>query len=531
MSRFCLISEGWIPCLFPDGQLRELGLLETLSRAPEIVEISDPSPPVVASLHRLLLAILHRNLGPANSTAWKALWQAGRFDSPVLEQYLRQWEHRFDLFDTERPFYQVAVMGGGVRVASVADIAIERCAGNNPTLFDHPPQAAPEALSAAHAARLLVACQSYARSGTYAREIGGGADAGVGAGLLRGGAVVLVRGESLAQTLLLNLVPYSPADERPFACTGEDLPCWEAPREAEAGARDPVGYLDYLTWQSKRVLLSPEESTNGSIRVTGVQIARGRELDTVGILDGPHEQMMVRLKPAKGDKPWFALRLDPVRALWRDSMSLFGIAGSATAGTEACRYLAMMCVEAPSLWGARLCLDVCGIWYEPTKAAKVEMWRHERQPLPVAYLSDAALVERLSACLEAAETAGSALRTALWVLAEQLISTGDRAPDRKAVRAVYDRLGGDAAYWSQLEPLFSHLALALAGRQGQEERLAAGWLDDVLLIARRSLDGAADRLHADARALRATTAATRLLSSRLRRLAPDPLEVNDAATQ
>ena len=65
MSRFNLIDEKWIPVRFPDGSRDELGIRDTLLRSMEIEAIEDPSPLVVAALHRFLLAVLYRALeGP-----------------------------------------------------------------------------------------------------------------------------------------------------------------------------------------------------------------------------------------------------------------------------------------------------------------------------------------------------------------------------------------------------------------------------------------------------------------------------------
>ncbi len=78
MSRFNLIDEKWIPVRFPDGTRDELGIRDTLLRSKEIAAIEDPSPLVVAALHRFLLAVLYRALeGPTDIDQAKALFKAG----------------------------------------------------------------------------------------------------------------------------------------------------------------------------------------------------------------------------------------------------------------------------------------------------------------------------------------------------------------------------------------------------------------------------------------------------------------------
>ena len=96
MSRsFNLISDPWIPCIDLEGRERELNLGQTLARAHRLREILDNSPLVTVSLHRFLLAILHRYYGPKNEETWIALWQQGRFDGAPLESYWERWRSRF----------------------------------------------------------------------------------------------------------------------------------------------------------------------------------------------------------------------------------------------------------------------------------------------------------------------------------------------------------------------------------------------------------------------------------------------------
>ena len=65
---FNLIDEPWIPCIL-DGTRVELGLRDVLAQAQQLREIRGDSPLETASLHRLLLAVLHRIFGPKSWTA------------------------------------------------------------------------------------------------------------------------------------------------------------------------------------------------------------------------------------------------------------------------------------------------------------------------------------------------------------------------------------------------------------------------------------------------------------------------------
>ncbi|MCL6622975.1 MAG: type I-E CRISPR-associated protein Cse1/CasA, partial [Syntrophobacterales bacterium] len=158
--RFNLIDEPWIPCILPNNRIIHLGLLDTLVRAREIREIFHPSPLVVTALHRLLLAILHRNFGPETLEDWQKLWQRGSWEENQLKDYFARWHDRFYLFHPEWPFYQVAEMPGAI-THPVQILALEAAAGNNTTLFDHNYSGRPNGFSASQAACYLLARQCY----------------------------------------------------------------------------------------------------------------------------------------------------------------------------------------------------------------------------------------------------------------------------------------------------------------------------------------------------------------------------------
>ena len=125
------------------------------------------------------------------------------------------------------------------------------------------------------ALRAIIAAQAFSACGTLAREYP--EDRSADAAPLAAGAVVLVRGDNLASTLLLNLHQYNPIEGEPFAVLKEYLPSWESEAETMAEDRVPSGYLDLLTWQSRRVVLVPSIGANGYTMVSGVVIMKGNQ--------------------------------------------------------------------------------------------------------------------------------------------------------------------------------------------------------------------------------------------------------------
>jgi CRISPR system Cascade subunit CasA len=216
---FNLIDQRWIPCVLPNGKTEELNLRDTLLNAHEITAIFDPSPLVTAALHRLLLAILHRNFGPASQTEWKALWQAGRFDANTLNNYFATWSHRFDLFDEEHPFYQVVKFPSANKIIAANEILTELPKQNTAAWFDHSTYEAGPLLTPAVATRAIIGIQAYKLAGTFIPPLGY-TDAPIARPMS-----FLVIGKTLFETLLLNLVQYQ--GDFPIPKLRDDLPAWE----------------------------------------------------------------------------------------------------------------------------------------------------------------------------------------------------------------------------------------------------------------------------------------------------------------
>ena len=136
MSRFNLIDEKWIPVRFPDGTRDELGIKDTLLCATEIEVIEDPSPLVVASLHRFLLAVLYRALeGPTDIDEAKSLFKAG-MPADKITDYLKKWRDRFWLFDEKHPFAQNPHVSAN-EMEPWTKLTAEYNATSNKVLFDH----------------------------------------------------------------------------------------------------------------------------------------------------------------------------------------------------------------------------------------------------------------------------------------------------------------------------------------------------------------------------------------------------------
>lgn len=499
---FDLLKSPWVSCIQRDGTPVELGLRGTLAKAHELREVHGESPLVTAALQRLLLAVLHRIFGPANHREWQQLWQAGHWDMGRLDAYLEQWHHRFDLFDPERPFYQAR--DERVKPKSVISLIHDVASGNNPTLFDHHTEAEGITLTPAQAARMLVAAQAFGLGGLSGLRQKF-TDAPCASGI-----IFLVQGDSLFETLALNLVRYP---DEGFYSTPDDRPAWEMDDPYTPDRRIPLGYLDYLTWQNRRVLLLPE-AMNGRFVVRQVTVAPALRLGS-GIL-GPMKHY--RKDEKRGPVP---LPFVEGRALWRDSAALFRLHAEGYQSPRAFHWLAEMVEKGHLPRSQTLRYMALGM---SKKQAKVHFFRSEHMPLPLRYLKETELVEILDQAVQMAEKTsrqlwGATRTLAKFVLSLEADAKSARQPAQEDLNAVMKQWAVERQYWPRLERPFLETMEVLPDKKGQalEE-----WRSTLHSTAWEAFDHAARGVDYDVRKLKALVRARRQLAAGLAKALPDP---------
>jgi CRISPR system Cascade subunit CasA len=499
-AHFDLIGEPWLPCIRMDGTPVELGLLNTLVQAHTLRELNGETPLSTAALHRLLLAVLHRVVdGPRSPKAWGRLWQAGRWDETAVRAYLERWRDRFDLFDDAHPFYQAA--DARVKPKPLNSLMHRVASGNNSTLFDHHTDDRGVTLTTAEAARTLVTAQAFGLAGLS------GLTQKYTDGACASGAVFIVLGSNLFETLALNLVRY--AGNEPMPREPDDCPAWEMDDPFAPERAVPLGYLDYLTWHNRRVLFfPPDPADSDSIqRMTMAPALR---------LDSSVENPMVHYR--KDDKRGaIPMAFYEGKVLWRDSAALFELHHQALSPPRVFYWLAEL-VDAGSLPRAAtyryLALGIS------KKQAKVYFARQEQFPLHLTLLLDdeqgQALLEALRRALAAAERIGGALREAGRELACWIVSPTDKnRAHGDDVKGIVGQLGLDRRYWPCLEVPFRAFVRDLPG-----DRHAAlqDWIDVSCKAARRAFDQAADGVAGPVRGLKAVTRARDTLERRIGRI-------------
>jgi CRISPR system Cascade subunit CasA len=515
---FDLVDQPWLPCRRgPRQALEEVSLSEALMRAHDFQELMGDNPLVTVAAHRLLLAILHRCFGPADAKAWGALWRGGRFPAEPIQKYLDAWRHRFDLFHPERPFYQAPL--GFDRARSIACLMFQ--ADNNPTLFDHTTTDAPPALRPAEAARHILAYQAFDFGGIKSAENG---KESAKAAPLNQCATVLVRGANLFQSLMLNLHRYAPEHGAPFRFDGtKDAPAWEQADVTRSVDRYPLGYLDILTYQSRRLLLKPELSETGELVVLSTVLMKGYQVPEGHKWQGKETMVPFRrnLKAKSADDPWPPVKFMEGRLFFRDSLALVQSASGDVAPPMVMDWLRELMAGGHLEEAQVLPVDVLGFTVD---RAKPLFWKHERFPLPLVLLNSEVLVEGLKEMLEASETGGKAVRRAVYFAAELLLApTADqdngRQPDRSEVGRLADSMSPEASYWSLLEPEFHRHVLDLSRSKDDEiDSLLDRWFLQVEGAARRSFDEGLRSLDVSGRSLKAAARGRQTLERALRSL-------------
>lgn len=509
-STFNLLTEQWIPCIRLNGKSDLLGLRDVLVEAHTIHEIYSDSPLTIAALHRLLLAITHRNFGPKDRKVWEKLWNERQWDARKLDKYFDEWKARFYLFDDEHPFYQVAhfLADKEPEPRPLSQLALELSSGNNTMLFDHHSDLIPESVALAEAARRLVMIQAFTIGFGISHKAKGQTHH-FRDGPCPRGALFLVQGDNLFQTLLLSMRRYPDSRSRLSDDPDKDKPVWEMDDPFKPKRDTPLGYLDYLTWQSLQIKL--EQDGNG--QVTGVYRIQGLGLDKDAVLDP--------LKSYRADKKTgkpIVRGFDPERALWRDSVALFELTDTDGHDTpENFRLLADLVQGRVLNREQRFRYTAIGLATEEGQARNVSLWRHERMPLPLAYLDDPTTVERLRNALQWAETVNWRLEEArdwlvwLWLKpdAYERFDDWQKTPDYKRRRenksftALQERFPVSQRYWWRLDQPFADVMTGLAQDESEASQAMLKWRDTLKQTARDAFHEITEGIESSARTLRA----------------------------
>lgn len=497
---FNLIDEAWIPCIRTDGTTAELGLRDVLGKAHELSGLYGESPLIVASLYRLLLALMYSIYGNPSESSWAKSWQAGRLDEEKLNAYWKEWHERFYLFHPERPFYQWA--DGANREKTLVDMLPELSSGNAATLFDHH-VAGEHYFSPAQAIRALLLVQTFSIAGGNGLAPKESSDAPWARGV-----VFLAEGNSVFETLMLNFMS---ADQAQIFPKEGNQAFWENQDPFKPDRDTPLGLSDYLSWPIRKIHLIPTEF-DGRLWVSDVRMGTGLKLNPEFLNPFYHYRI---------DNGYKMQRFNEDRLLWRDTASFFSFHRQAN-------------FYPPRVfdWIGSLAYD--GV-IEANRAyrflalgmannqAKVDFYSMEHLPLPPKYLRNKKNVDGLQTAIEAAENVRKKLYGGLSRLATLLLSPAadlpdGRQPDSKDIQNLVAHWAAERHYWANLETPFFQLMRDLP-EKGEDAIIA--WNVVLQETAREALEYACRMAGDDVRALRAAVKARGQLAGGLKKLFED----------
>lgn len=491
MSRYNLIDEKWIPVRFPDGTRDELSIRDTLLRSKEIAAIEDPSPLVVAALHRFLLAVLYRALeGPTDIDEAKKLFKSG-LPHKKITAYLEEWRDRFWLFDKKHPFGQNPHVPED-EIEPWTKLTAEYNATTNKVLFDHTDTKNPGVRKPNECARWLLSTMSFSISGGRGYYPSPSSNA----------MMCVPLGRNLHETLCYNLVPYPNrdvmrGDSALWECVPKKLPLKDSKQMAS-------GYADLYTWQSRMVLL--EELPSGEVAKMRFVAGLGSE----NTPSNPDPMQPYRIDKKKGRLP-VQFRAD--RGAWRDFDSLL---------PDDTDLAPLTMQNALRLSGRKIDLMpssvlVLGLRYAPP-SANVDFWRMECFTLPIALAGEHGIRTEVKNLLTEAEDTQKSLWGACSSFARDLLSRGDRKPDDKDIKGFIQQMPAIFWYWSFLESRF-HEILHTFTLGHDSDHIRRQWLKSVRDALKRGWDQhRASVSMGDAWAIRALAKAEKLVDDKLKEL-------------
>lgn len=342
---FNLCNEPWIPVLYVSGQTQEVSLKQLFDEGNSIRKIHSGDATTDVAILGVAVVIFFRAV-LENKEEYGELYRepkkwiqnislGGSEQLYFVQDYLKKYQDRFNLFGAKRPFMQVADLHTSKgEVKPVSRLVLD----SESEYFSMRAEQALTSLSYAEAARYLVTVQAYDYSGIKSGAVGdprvkGGKGYPLGVGWYGTTGKIIVHGENLIETLLYcidyeQLLNVEKVKGKSHRIALQDKSVWErelpdtaAPRAYKGG--DPTKYKDepapaagmceILTWQSRRVRLFPE---NG--RVTGVLVSNGDKwFDRNTYTDPLTAYRFSKNQSTQTNPVWMPKAHSAERTLWR----------------------------------------------------------------------------------------------------------------------------------------------------------------------------------------------------------------------
>jgi len=323
--QFNLLDNPWIIVTNLQGEEEILSLTEALVRSHELRSLSGEMPAQDIAIMRLLLGVMYAvytrtdayNKARADDSSdqcieiWRKIWEPGRFDEKIINDYLAEWYDRFWLVHPERPFYQVANINKGTDSTTAKMIGDVAEGGNKVQLFSSRYGKNKESLDYPEAVRWLIHLNGFDDAAAKPSE----KDLpSMSVGWLGQLGFVYIAGKNLFETLMLNFALVN--DSKPWE-SGKATWELETPRimeRVEIGV--PKSGEGLFTLQSRRIQLKWVDD-----QLVGYVLLGGDKFDKSDAFAEPMTTWQY-IKGKKGERdihqpPSNAAR-NPSKQLWRD---------------------------------------------------------------------------------------------------------------------------------------------------------------------------------------------------------------------
>lgn len=517
MNHFDLLERPWIPVVGLNGDTELLGFSEAILRAHELVRISDPSPVIQFGLYRWLTVLVQAAFQLNEYEDLEERWAEKRFSESEWRRYIdRVGAHRFDLFDSEKPFMQTPPADGRkAERKSVAELFYHFPKGNNALHFTYVEERS-HAIRPAVAARALSSIAPFMTAGGrgYSPSINGTPP-----------WYLLPLGKNLFETLLLNCFlsahegPYGSDRRRPVG------PAWEQDELVEPGAEKSARSLfEGLTWQPRIVRLIPGEGgvctysgEESEVLIREIEWGPGHKFSQQGEWRDPNVAYAIDKKGTR-----LPVRPRANRHVWRDYGALF-LVDAPEGKREVCDrpdivkqianlkngfFLPSDAAEQFELYGLR------------ADKAKLFEWHYATLPVNSRVISDTGIAAKVEEAIALAESVSQALASSLNRLYPNLRDKRKQVLLKRSIQV------SQYHFWAQLEGVFQEELLADLSSldptdyQGREEVLNS-WKAAVRRIATQNFDAGLSAVDSGAEAYLRQAEARRVFFGRLNAILQD----------
>ncbi len=225
-TSFNILDEPWIQVRDEKNKIVEISLIQTLNRCHEFKQIYNPSPLIEYGIHRFIIAFISDVLKINTIEDISDIFLKKKFSHPDIWKkildYAEEWHDRFDLFDTNHPFYQTPKnkipkkikKKNKINSKTIKELFPFFPVGTN-KIFQYYVKNEELAISPAMCARTLCYLPPFISSGGqgYFPGINGSSP-----------WYVLVLGKNLFETIILNCCGFKPnsGNQSPIWCLNKD---------------------------------------------------------------------------------------------------------------------------------------------------------------------------------------------------------------------------------------------------------------------------------------------------------------------